>query len=415
MLVIMTTDSGDLLKTALSESVDRGDFAGAAALAWRPGVGIHVVTAGRRDLDRDLPVTHDTLFRIASLSKPVTTVAALTLLEEGRFGIDEPITHYAPELARLRVLIDPEGPLNATRPAARPITFGDLLTHRAGLTYGEFHAGPIGAACAEVLGGQIDNVLSPDEWISRLAMLPLVDEPGAGFHYGVSTDLLGFLLARMEDSTLGTVLRRRVLGPLGMNDTEFVVPADKRHRRAALTGFDDEGRLTTLANTPGGHALAERPEDMTFVSGGQGLWSTIDDYLVFARLLVGGGAVDGVRILKPDTCACMMTNQLTPSQRLGARMLGQAMFAEGHGYGMGVAVVMEPDKADPLRCRGGVGTVGWPGAYGGWWQADPNDGSVLVFLSHNMVSLQQMGLGIGLGVWSAIGTFHRLAGCANEV
>ena len=405
----MTAKSTGVWETALSECVARGDLAGAATLVWRPGAPTRAVTAGRRDLDRELPVARDTLFRIASLTKPVTTVAALTLLQDGRFGLDEPITRHAPEFANLRVLVDPEGPLNGTRPAARPITFGDLLTHRAGLTYGEFHAGPIGAAYAEALGAQIDNALSPDEWITRLAMLPLVDEPGAGFHYGVSTDLLGFLLARMEGTTLGTVLRRRVLDPLGMSDTDFVVPVDKRHRRAALMGFDEGGRLTTLACAPGGHARAERPGTMTFVSGGQGLWSTIDDYLIFARLFVEGGAADGVRILEPDTCARMTTNQLTPPQRRAARMLGQPMFAEGHGYGMGVAVVMEPDKADPLRCRGGVGTVGWPGAYGSWWQADPNDGSVLVFLSHSMADLPQMAQGIGLGVWSAIGTFHQLA------
>jgi CubicO group peptidase (beta-lactamase class C family) len=405
----MTADSAGVLEAAISEFVARGELAGAAALVWRPDDGARTVTVGLRDVDRNLPVTRDTIFRIASLTKPVTAVAALTLLEEGRFGLDEAITGYAPELAHLRVLVDPEGPLDDTRPATRSITFGDLLTHRAGLTYGEFHTGPIGAAYAEALGGEIDNVLSPDEWIDRLATLPLIDEPGAGFHYGASSDLLGFLLARMEGTALGAVLRRRVLDPLGMDDTDFVVPVDKRHRRAALTGFDDGGRLTTIAFAPGGHALAERPDTMTFVSGGQGLWSTVDDYLVFARLFVEGGAVDGVRILGPDTCTRMMTNQLTPAQRRAARMLGQALFAEGHGYGLGVAVVMEPDKADPLRCRGGVGTVGWPGAYGGWWQADPNDRSVLVFLSHNMVDLPQLAQGIGLGVWSVIGTFHQLA------
>jgi CubicO group peptidase (beta-lactamase class C family) len=315
----------------------------------------------------------------------------------------------APELADLRVLVDPEGPLSATRPAARAITFGDLLTHRAGFTYGEFHAGPIGPAYAATLGGQIDNDLSPDAWIARLATLPLVDDPGACFHYGVSTDLLGFLLARLEGTTLEAVLRRRVLDPLGMHDTHFVVPAGQRHRCAALTGFDATGQPVTLAAAPGHHALAERPATMTFVSGGQGLWSTVDDYLAFARLFVDEGMADGRRILQPATRARMMTNQLTPSQRGAARMLGQPLFAVGHGYGMGVAVVMEPDQADPLRCRGGIGTVGWPGAYGSWWQADPTDGSVLVFLSHNMVDLPQMMQGIGLGVWSAIATFHRLA------
>lgn len=397
------------LETTFHEHVVRGELAGLVALVWRPGQPTRGIAIGRRDVGRDLPVTRDTIFRIASLTKPVTSVAALTLLDEGRFDLDDPITRVAPELENMRVLQDPEGPLYHTVPAGRAITFRDLLTHRSGLTYGEFHRGPIGAACAATLGGQIDNVLSPDEWIARLATLPLIDQPGAAFHYGVSTDVLGFLLARIEGTTLGAVLQRRVLDPLGMRDTGFVVPHDKRHRRAALTGFDGAGRLTTLVVAPGGHALAERPDSMTFEAGGGGLWSTADDYLAFARLFVGGGAVDGVRILRSETCALMTSNQLTPGQRTAARMLGRAPFAQGHGYGLGVAVVMEPDRADVLRCRGGVGTVGWPGAYGSWWQADPNDGSVLVFLSHNMVELSQLAEGIGLATWSAIATFHDLA------
>jgi CubicO group peptidase (beta-lactamase class C family) len=384
-------------------------LAGFSALVWRPGRPIRSIAIGRRNVDLDVPAARDTIFRIASLTKPVTTVAALTLLDEGRFGLDDPITRVAPELGNLRVLQDPAGPLDNTVPAGRAITFRDLLTHRSGLTYGEFHRGPIRAACAATLGSQIDNPLSPDEWIGRLATLPLIDQPGAAFHYGVSTDLLGFLLARIEGTTLGAVLRQRVLDPLGMHDTCFAVPYDKRHRRAALTGFDGAGRLTTLAVAPGGHALAERPDSMTFEAGGGGLWSTADDYLAFARLFVGGGAVDGVGILRSDTCALMMSNQLTRRQRAEARMFGQALFADGHGYGMGVAVVMEPDHADVLRCRGGVGTVGWPGAYGSWWQADPTDGSVLVFLSHNMVELSQLAQGIGLATWNAIATFHALA------
>ncbi len=148
---------------------------------------------------------------------------------------------------------------------------------------------------------------------------------------------------------------------------------------------------------------------MTFESGGQGLWSTLDDYLAFARIFLGRGEVDGVRVLRPETCAMMASNQLTSPQRTTARMFGRSLFAAGHGYGMGVAVVTEPDKADPMTCRGGVGTVGWPGAYGGWWQADPSDNSVLIFLTHNMVELQQMASGIGLAAWSAIAKFHELA------
>jgi len=396
------------IEDALLPAVEAGELAGAAALVWRDGAIQQIATIGRRNLLSGAPVERSTIFRIASLTKPITTVGALALLDEGRFELDEPITGCAPELAHMRVLRDPNGPLDQADEATRPITFRDLLTHRSGLTYGDFHRGPIGRALADTLGAQIDNSLTPDEWIARLATLPLIDQPGAGFHYGVSTDLLGFLIARLDGAPLSAVLNRRVLTPLGMGDTGFTVSAEKRDRCAGLCGFDSEGRLTALTEVPGRHALNQRPDDMTFEAGGGGLWSTLDDYLAFARTLIADSP-SGVHLLQPETRVVMTSNQLTPEQRATARMFGRPIFAAGHGYGMGVAVVMEPEKADPLQCRGGVGTIGWPGAYGGWWQADPNDGSVLIFLAHNMVGLHQMARGIGLGVWSAIATFHGLA------
>jgi CubicO group peptidase (beta-lactamase class C family) len=401
------------VKNEIEELVNDGRLAGAATLVWRDGQVANSAVYGRRDLEAELPVERDTIFRIASMTKPMTTVAALTLLDEGRFALDDPIEICAPELADLRVLRDPEGPLGNIEEASRSITFRDLLTHRSGLTYGEFHRGPVGRAYGQALGAMMDNPLAPDEWIARIATLPLIDQSGAGFHYSISTDLLGFLIARMEGELLGQVLAKRVFAPLGMRDTGFVVPRETRNRRAALCGFDDAGRLTTLIATPGRHALAERPDDMTFESGGQGLWSTVDDYLVFARMLIGDPAVPA--LLRSETLAMMTSNQLTPEQRAAAGMLGRSVFAAGHGYGMGVAVVLEPEKADPLTCRGGVGTIGWAGAYGGWWQADPTDRSVLIFLSHNMVDLPQMARGIGLHGWSAIASFHAThAGSTNQ-
>ena len=242
--------------------------------------------------------------------------------------------------------------------------------------------------------------------MERLAALPLIDQPGAAFHYGVSSDLLGILISRLEDAPLGDVLKRRVFAPLGMRDTGFTVPREKRARRAALSGFDNEGKLTTLAVAPGGHALSERPDDMTFESGSGGLWSTLDDYLAFARALID--ELPGApKMLRPEMRALMVANQLTPTQRAAARMFGRPIFARGHGFGMGVAVVLEPEAADPLVCRGGVGTIGWPGAYGSWWQADPTTRSVQIFLAHSMVELHQLARGIGLGVWSAIGAFYE--------
>ncbi len=397
------------IATAIKAIVDAGELAGAVTLIWRAGQLVQVDCIGWRNRETQLPMERDTIFRIASMTKPITSLAALLLLEEGHFALDDPITRWAPEFADMRVLRSPIGPLDQTVPAQRPITVEDLLTHRAGFTYADFQQGPIANAYVEALGSQIDSEMPPDDWIARLAALPLIDQPGAAFHYGHSTDLLGLLLARMEDAPLGDVLERRIFIPLGMKDTGFTVPQAKRSRRAGLYGFDEAGLLTALRNVPGGHALPERPDDMAFASGGQGLWSTVDDFLAFARLFVENGMVAGVRFLQPETFAMMTANRLSSGQRAKSAMMGRPIFARGHGFGLGVATVMEPEVADPLICGGGIGSVGWPGAYGGWWQADPNDGSVLVFLTHSMVQLDQLTTGIGLGGWDAITQFQELA------
>jgi CubicO group peptidase (beta-lactamase class C family) len=398
----------DAVKAMLAPFVRDGEFAGAATLTWRDGRVVQSAAAGWRDMAAALPIERNTIFRIASLSKPITSVVALTLLEEGRFALDEPISRrWAPEFADMRVLRDPDGALDGTDPAARPITFEDLLTHRAGLTYGGFHRGPLGRAYADALGGDIDSDVLPGDWIARLAALPLIDQPGAGFHYGASVDLLGLLLARMENAPLGEVMRRRLFAPLGMRNTHFTVPVGDRHRRAKMYGFDEAGKLIERATGPGGSFMAERPDDMAFESGGQGLWSTVDDFLAFARLFLEAGAMGGVRILKSETMALMTANRLSDAQRASARLMGMPLFA-GHGFGLGVAVVLDPERADSFRCNGAIGTVGWPGAFGGWWQADPVEQSIMIFLAHNAVEPAQMAQGIGLSVWSAISQFHAI-------
>jgi CubicO group peptidase (beta-lactamase class C family) len=390
---------------AAEAAVAEGHIAGAAGLMWRDGRVVCELAVGQRDREAGLPMTSDTIFRIASLSKPVTSVAALSLMEEGAFALDEPITRWAPEFDQMRVLRSPVGPLHESDPAARPITFEDLLTHRSGLTYGGAWKGPIAAAYADMLGGDIDSRIAPEDWIPRLAGLPLIDQPGAGFQYGVSTDLLGFLLARMDQAPLGEVLARRVCAPLGMTDTGFVVPPEKHDRRAAPYGFDTAGKLVRLTKGLGNAFVEPRPDWMSFVSGGQGLWSTPGDYLRFARLFLEAGA----GVLKPETLEMMTTNRLTEAQRAGAAMLGMGTFDEGHGFGLGVAVVTDPAKAGALRGKGGIGTVAWPGAFGGWWQADPTDGSAAVFLMHNMLQPGQIEKGLGLGGYAALAAFQRAA------
>ena len=399
----------DPIAAAIQSHVDAGNLAGAVTAVWRGGQLTQSSAVGWSNLAARTPLSGDSIFRIASLTIPITSTAALMLMDEGAFALDDPISRWAPEFTDMRVLSAPDGPLDASEPAARQITFEDLLTHRSGVTNGGFHTGPIAAAYPAALGKDIDSHLAPDDWIAALASLPLIDQPGAGFHYGNSTDLLGLLIARIEGAPLGEVLQRRIFGPLGMKDTGFVVPPEKHSRRAGLCGFDEAGRLTDLVTVPGGMALAERPADMTFVSGAAGLWSTAPDYLAFARMFLGDGSVDGVRLLRPETLRLMTTNHLTDAQRAKASLLGMPVFT-GHGFGLGVAVVMDPDKAPITRCRGAVGTVGWPGAYGGWWQADPADGSVMILLAHNMLELDQLMSGVGLGVYMAITQMHGLAG-----
>jgi CubicO group peptidase (beta-lactamase class C family) len=394
------------MNDSLRQIVDSGQLAGAATLVWKNGVA-QTICYGWRDIERKLPVERDTIFRIASMAKPITSVAALMLVDEGRIALSDPIARYVPEFSQMRVLRSLGGPLDETDPAERLITFEDLLTHRAGLTYGDFHRGPISQAYREALGGDIDSDVAPDDWITRLAQLPLIHQPGTMMSYGRATDLLGLLIARIEGKPLRTVLQRRIFDPLGMKDISFLVSPDKWDRRAAAYGFNDEGQLIKRT-TWSGVVVEERPVEMPYESGGQGLWSTVDDYLRFARLFLGDGSVDGVRLLRPQMLARMMTNQLTEDQRANSGWLGLRPFAAGRGFGLGVSVVLKTDAKDLMR-RAGVGTVSWPGAYGGWWQADPNDGSVLIFLAHNMVDLAQMAKGIGLGVWTAIDAFQKSA------
>lgn len=394
------------IEAAMQRVVDCGQLAGLATLAWRDGEA-QTIVVGWRDVEAHLPVARDTIFRIASMSKPITSLAALMLVEEGRINLSDSIAGYAPEFSDMRVLRSPDGSLDEADPAVRQITFEDLLTHRAGFTYADFHRGPIAQAYRDALGGEIDSAFAPDEWIARLAQLPLIGQPGAAMYYGRATDLLGLLIARIHDAPLGEVLKRHIFEPLGMKDTSFLVPREKWIRRAAAYGFDEERRLTRLG-TRNGVFVSERPDDMAYESGGGGLWSTLDDYLKFARLFLSDGTVDGVRLLGKETLTMMMTNQLTDSQRANSVLLGQRTFAVGRGFGLGVSVVLETDKTDFMR-RGNPGTVSWPGAFGCWWEADPAEGSVLIFLAQNMVDLAQMAKGIGLGVWGAIDTFQTLA------
>jgi hypothetical protein len=402
--------AADPIPKMLETYIDREVLAGAATLVWKDGKVVQSCAVGWRDRETLDLLQDDALFRIASMTKPVVCAAALNLVDEGRIRLTDPVSTWVPEFAGMRVLGSPDGPLDETVAAERDITIEDLLTHRSGLTYSGFHKGPIAAAYDAALGLDIDSHLTPAAWMANLAALPLIDQPGRSFHYSNSVDLLGFLIARIEGTTLGQVLQKRIFGPLGMTDTSFGPPTEDAHRRASLYGFDARGSLMLKPRgaPASGALLADRPADWPFQSGGAGLWSTLADYLAFARLFLGDGSVDGVRILKPETLKAMMTNHLTPDQRERGENFGLPLFS-AHGFGYGLAVVMDPERAAITRCKGAMGTVGWPGAYGGWWQADPVNQTVMIFLAQNLLEVDQMAMGIGLEVYDAIIQFHGLA------
>lgn len=389
---------------ALQGVVDAGDLSGFVTLVWRKGEIAQVNALGLRDIEGGKPMTRDTLFRIASMTKPVTSVAAMMLIEEGKLRLEDPVTKWLPELSDLQVLKDAQGPLDQTYPAPRDITVEDLMTHRSGLAYGFTSIGPIAHAYEAALGSPLVNPLTPDAWLKALGTLPLSYPPGERFHYSHATDVLGFLVARIEGKALGQVLRERIFGPLGMEDTFFWCAPEKRDRLAKLYRAPPEGGPLEDVSLP----LTATPP--AFEGGGGGLISTADDYLKFARMMLGKGEVDGVRLVKPATIELMTRNRLTDAQR-EVPFMG-IPFWGGQGFGLGVSVITDPARQEWMGA-GSAGAFGWPGAFGTWWQADPAQDMVLIYLIQNSMPLDpgaaaQLATGQRLGGRAALPVFQKL-------
>ncbi len=361
----------------LQSAVDNGDLSGVVAMVWRDGE-VRVDTVGQRDIARGLPMRRDTLFRIASMTKPITSVAAMMLVEEGKVALADPITTWLPEFANMRVLKRPDGPLDDTVERARAIAVEDLLTHRSGLAYGFTSTGALAKAHEEALGSPLDPPYTPDEWLKRLAGLPLTYPPGQQLHYSHATDVLGFLVGRAAGMDFRDFVLQRIFKPLGMNDTDFHIPPSKRDRAAVMYQRDAAtGKLHP-------YAMPQYDDPPAFAGGGGGLISTLDDYLAFARMMLNDGALDGRRYLKPETVALMRANHLTEAQRQ-IPFLGLP-FWMSMGFGLGVSVVMDAAKQEWMGA-GSKGSFGWPGAFGTWWQADPVTGTILIFLIQDYVPL----------------------------
>ena len=358
--------------------VERGEMAGAVMLLCRHDEA-HMEAIGAQDLASARPMRRDTIFRIASMTKPITAAAAMILVEEARLRLDEPVDRWLPELADRRVLRGIDSALDDTVPAKRPITLRDLLTFRPGL--GAVMAPPdrypIQQAMAEagVAPGPKPLAFSPDEFMERVGRLPLIHQPGERWMYHTGSDMLGVLIARAAGTSLGEFLRERIFEPLGMKDTGFSVPETKLGRLATCYQTDVTGsRLAVYDEARGG--LWARPP--AFESGGGGLVSTADDYLAFERMMLGYGRHGAERILSRPAVELMTSDQLTPEQKAASPFFPG--FWDTRGWGFGLSVITR---------RGGValspGSFGWDGGFSTSGYCDPREDMVGILLAQRLM------------------------------
>ncbi len=356
--------------------VERGEVPGLVTLVSRRGE-THVDALGRKAIGGNDPVRRDTIFRISSMTKPVTAVAAMILVEECTLRLDEPVDRLLPELADRTVLKRLDGPLDDTVPAKRAITVRDLLTFRMG--FGQMMAPPdaypiLTAASEQQIGmgpPQPQTQPAPDEWMRRLGTLPLMHQPGEKWMYNTGSDVLGVLIARASGRPLETFFRERIFEPLGMKDTGFSVPAPTLDRFAtSYWSHPETGTLELYDEAEGGQW--SRPP--AFPSGAGGLVSTIDDYLAFGQMLLNKGKYGSERILSRPSVEAMTTDQLTPEQKAVSGLVPG--YFDSHGWGFGVSIVTRRD--DVARP---VGTFGWDGGLGTSWYADPREEMITILMT----------------------------------
>jgi CubicO group peptidase (beta-lactamase class C family) len=359
----------------MSGYVERGEVPGLVALVSRRDE-TRVEALGTRSVGSEgsQPVRRDTIFRIASMTKPVTAVATMILVEESMLQLDEPVERLLPELANRKVLKRVDGPLDDTVLAKRPITVRDLLTFRLGLGLllapPESH--PIVKAMYERQVGVTPFPAQmphpPDEWMRRLGTLPLMYQPGESWLYHTGSDVLGVLVARASRQPLETFFRERIFEPLGMKDTGFSVRADKLDRFVSCYTFNPQTKKLELTDPPNGQ-WSHAP---VFPSGGGGLVSTVDDYLAFALMMLNKGAFGQKRLVAASSIEMMTANQLTSEQQ----QMGRLILGENMSWGFGLSVLTKPDG---LGTR--AGRYGWSGGLGSSWWNDPNEGLIAIIVT----------------------------------
>jgi CubicO group peptidase (beta-lactamase class C family) len=372
-----------------SRYIDAGRFPGTQLLVYRRGKMVHSTVQGLADVERKIPVKDDTIFRIYSMTKPITSVAFMMLFEEGRVALDEPVHKYIPEWKNLGVFVAGTAPAFLTRPASRPMLIVDLLRHTSGLTYGFQQRSNVDAAYREK---KITETGTLQSMVEELAKIPLEFSPGDAWNYSVSTDVLGYLVGKISGQPFEQFLKERIFDPLGMGDTGFHVPTEKAHRLAACYSADPPGQVTfhaterkgtlTLQDDPAKSPFLSPP---SFVSGGGGLCSTAADYLTFCRALINGGELGGVRLLGPKTLKLMTSNHLPGGVDLPA--LSRSLFSEatynGIGFGLGFAVTMDPAKT---LIPGSPGEYNWGGAATTSFWIDPVEELITIFMTQVLPS-----------------------------
>lgn len=357
-------------------AVDSGELPGAVLAIARRGHLVYEKSVGWRDFERKAPMSSDAIFRMYSMTKPIVSVAAMMLVEEGRLSLDEPVSKYIPEFAKMTVGVetpDPNGgaPTFTTVPAKRQITVHDLLRHTSGLTYGV-----LGAKTA-VKQLYIDNEIFSQKWVladfaRALAKLPLAFEPGTTFEYSHSTDVLGRVVEVASGKTLDVFLKERILDPLGMKDTAWEVAPENVDR------FAQPRPDVYTGETP---KMLDLTQKATFFAGGHGLVSTAADYIRFCQMLLNGGTLEGVRILGPKTLSFMASNHLNTQISPGPNYIP----GPGYGFGLGFAVRLETGQSD---WPGSTGEYFWAGAGGTYFWIDPKEQVVAVLLSQEPVRRQ---------------------------
>ncbi|HEX4658475.1 MAG TPA: serine hydrolase domain-containing protein [Streptosporangiaceae bacterium] len=356
------------LNDVLQTNIRDGSVPGAVGLVAR-GDRVEVQAAGSADVGGASPMARDSIFRIASITKPITAAAVMMLVEDGRIELDDPVGQWLPELASPAVVRTPAGPVDDVVPAVRPITVVDLLTFRSGHGFpSDFSLPVVGLLFSALKQGppQPQLVAAPDEWMAALSRIPLLRQPGETWLYNTCSDILGVLIARVSGRPLPEFLAERLFEPLGMVDTGFEVPASKLDRFTSYYRTDPAGGLE-LVDAPDGQ-WSSLP---VFPSGAGGLVSTVDDWHSFARMLLAGGTAGDRRLLSAASVRQMTTDQLTQSQRDASRL-----FLEGQGWGFGGSVDVE--AIDPWNVPG---RYGWVGGTGTAAHVTASTGAVTILLS----------------------------------